>query len=127
MSKLPIAIAVAAILITPFAARSQEVPDAFSVEWQGKKPCENLHEDDQIRILRCTFPPGAVHVRHRHPANFVYTLSGGEVEMQNANGTRQAESRTDAFTYNQPIPWHEITNKGDTTLRYIVVEMKYQK
>jgi quercetin dioxygenase-like cupin family protein len=80
-----------------------------------------------MRILRCTFPPGAVHVRHRHPANFVYTLSGGKVEVQNANGTRQAESHTDAFTYNQPISWHEVTNIGDTTLRYIVVEMKYQK
>src|SRR5579872_6727185 len=86
-----LAIVVAAALVIPFAAAAQEVPDALSVEWQGKKPCEKLHEDDQIRILRCTFPPGWQHVRHQHPANFVYTLSGGKLDVRSAAGTQQAE------------------------------------
>jgi hypothetical protein len=62
------------VLIAPFAAYGQEA-DAMAVEWQRKKPCEKLHEDDQIRILRCTFHPGAKHLRH--PASFGYWLSGG--------------------------------------------------
>ena len=36
--------------------------DALSVEWQGKKPCDKLFEDAQVRIARCTFPPGAMTV-----------------------------------------------------------------
>lgn len=50
------------LLAAPSAVMANDVPDALSVEWQGKKPCEKLFEDAQVRIARCTFPPGAVHV-----------------------------------------------------------------
>ena len=67
------------------------------MQWNaGKKPCEKLHENNQIRILRCTFPPEAKHLSHQHPASFGYWLSGGKVEAQNANGTQQVETVTDA-------------------------------
>jgi len=39
------------------AAFSQPVPDSMAVEWQGKKMCENLYEDAQVRVLRCSFRP----------------------------------------------------------------------
>ena len=126
MRKFTIAIIAAATSLIPFALGAQE-PGALDVEWQGKKPCENLYEDDQIRILRCTLPPGAKHVRHRHPANFVYTLSGGKLEVTDATGTQRAEAVTDAAALSPPIAWHEGTNIGDTTVRYVVVEMKYRK
>jgi hypothetical protein len=49
------------------AARADDVPDALSVEWQGKKPCEKLFDDTHVRVARCTFPPGlcmsATHTR----------------------------------------------------------------
>jgi beta-alanine degradation protein BauB len=106
---------------------SRRCADALSVEWQGKKPCEKLHEDDQIRILRCTFPPGGKHVRHQHPANFVYVLSGGKLQEESTSGTRDLDVLTDAYVLSKPVPWHEVTNTGDTTERFIVVEMKYQK
>jgi quercetin dioxygenase-like cupin family protein len=124
--KLSVAIVAVAILVVPFVARSEE-PDALGVEWQGKKPCEKLHEDDQIRILRCTFPPGAKHVRHQHPAYFFYTLSGGKLEVINETGTIQREAIADAFALNAPVPWHEVTNVGDTRIRYLIVEMKNRK
>ena len=47
-----------ATLLVPHTLRGESVPDALSVEWQGQKPCEKLFEDAQIRIARCTFPPG---------------------------------------------------------------------
>jgi quercetin dioxygenase-like cupin family protein len=125
-TKLSVTIVAAAIMVIPFVARSEE-PDALAVEWQGKKPCEKLHEDDQIRILRCTFPPGAKHLRHQHPAAFVYALSGGKTEAMTEAGTKPGERATDSFGLGVPIPWHEVTNVGDTTLRYLLVEMKYGK
>ena len=127
MIKLAFTVAVMATLVLPPIAAAEDLPDALSVEWQGKKPCEKLHEDVQIRILRCTFPPGAKHVRHQHPANFVYVLSGGKLNTESASGTREAEVGTDAYALNKPVPWHEVANTGDTTARFLVIEMKYQK
>jgi len=46
MARFLISIVGTAILTVPFASSAQDVPDALSVEWQGKKPCEKLHEDD---------------------------------------------------------------------------------
>lgn len=121
-----IVVAMAVLLVPPLCANGQE-RDALVVEWHGKRLCEYLHEDEQIRILRCTFPPGTKHVRHEHPADFVYTLSGGKLDVQTAAGTKSIEGVTDAYVTNAPTPWHEVTNTGDTTLRYLVVEMKYKK
>ncbi len=90
-------------------ARAEDVPDALSVEWQGKKPCEKLFEDAHVRVARCTLPPGAVHVCHSHPAYLSYVVSGGQGQVQDEKG-----------------PWHEFANVGDTTLQFVVVEKKYQ-
>jgi hypothetical protein len=32
----------------------------------------------------------------------------------------------DAYTNSAPLPWHELTNAGDTTLRYLIIERKYE-
>ena len=114
------------MMLAPYAAAAENVPDAFSVEWQGQHPCEKLYEDAQIRIGRCTFPPGAVHVCHFHPADLVYTVSGGKGQVRDAMGTREFENKTGAFSNNAPMPWHEFKNIGDTTITYLLVEKKYE-
>jgi len=115
-----------ATLIAPLVALGESVPDALSVEWQGKKPCEKLYEDSQIRVARCTFPPGAMHVRHSHPGYFSYTLSGGKGKIEDDKGTRQVELGTGSYTNTPPVPWHELTNTGDTTMQFLIVERLYE-
>ena len=114
------------LLISASTTRSEDVPDALSVEWQGQHPCEKLYEDAEIRALRCTFAPGAVHVRHSHPGHLVYTISGGKAKVQDEKGTREGQPKTGGFTSNIPTPWHEVTNIGDTTLSFLVIEKKYE-
>ena len=114
------------LLISASTTRSEDVPDALSVEWQGQHPCEKLYEDAEIRALRCTFAPGAVHVRHSHPGHLVYTISGGKAKVQDDKGTREGQPKTGGFTSNIPTPWHEVTNIGDTTLSFLVIEKKYE-
>ena len=114
------------LLISTSAAMSEDVPDALSVEWQGQHPCEKLYEDAQIRALRCTFAPGAVHVRHSHPGNIGYVISGGKSKVQDDNGTREGQPKTGGFYNSPPNPWHEVTNIGDTTLSFLVIEKKYE-
>jgi hypothetical protein len=127
MTPLPVVLLGTVLAAIPLAAaRGDNVPDALSVEWQGQKPCEKLFEDAQIRIARCIFPSGTLHVRHSHPGYFTYALGGGKGQIQDEKGTRQIEVRADTYTNSTPIPWHELTNTGDTTLRYLVIERKYE-
>jgi len=120
------AVVVVNLLAASFPAIADDVPDALSVEWQGKKPCEKLFEDAQVRIARCTFPPGATHVCHSHPSYVSYVLSGGKAEVQDDKGTRKVDVVAGTFEDVSPLPWHEVANVGETTLQFLVVEKKYQ-
>ena len=114
------------LLAAPSAVMANDVPDALSVEWQGKKPCEKLFEDAQVRIARCTFPPGTVHACHSHPSSLTYVLSGGKAQVQDEKGTRKIDIVTGAFVDAPPTPWHEFTNIGETMVQVLLVEKKYQ-
>jgi quercetin dioxygenase-like cupin family protein len=114
------------LLAAPSAVMADDVPDALSVEWQGKKPCEKLFEDAQVRIARCTFPPEAVHACHSHPSSFTYVLSGGKAQVQDEKGTRKIDIVAGAFVDAPPTPWHEFTNIGETMVQVLLVEKKYQ-
>ena len=102
------------------------VPDALAVEWKGKHPCETLYEDSQIRVARCTFPPGTVHVRHAHPGYLSYALKGGKGEILSEAGRRDVTLAPDSLTESKPLPWHEFKNVGDTTISYLIIEKKYE-
>src|SRR5215831_3143737 len=107
-----------AVAATLSVAQAADVSDALSVEWQGQRPCEKLFEDAQIRVARCTFPPGAMHVCHSHPAYLSYVVSGGRGQVQDEKGVRKIDVKTGAFLDAQPVPWHEFTNIGDTTIQF---------
>ena len=53
-------------------------------------------------------------------------LGEGKFQVESASGIRDAELATDAYVLNKPVHWHEVTNTGDTTERFVVIEMKYQ-
>ena len=81
---------------------------------------------DQVRISRCSFPPGATHVCHSHPAYLFYVLSGGKAQVRDEKGTREVEIRSGSHVDAPPVPWHEVTNIGNTTLQFLNVEKKYR-
>lgn len=126
MAHSPVWLAASLPLLAPLAAMGQPAPDALSVEWQGGKPCEKLYEDTQIRVARCNFPPGSMHVRHSHPGYLTYVLNGGRSRLEDARGTRAFEPATGSLTNSAPLVWHEMTNTGDTTLSYLLIERKYE-
>jgi quercetin dioxygenase-like cupin family protein len=108
------------------AAEAPAAPDALTVEWQGKHPCERLYEDAQIRVLRCTFPPSAVHLRHSHPGYLTYVLTGGQGQITDAGGERQSTTTADRLIPSKPLAWHEYKNVGNTTTSYLIIEKKYE-
>jgi len=101
------------------------LPDPLAAGWQGQKVCEKLHEDSKQRVLRCTFPPGVGHEKHFHAPNFGYTVQGGKVKITDAKGIREVEIKTgDSHVSANGTKWHEIVNVGDTTIIYLVLEVK---
>ncbi len=100
------------------------LPDPLEAGWQGESVCEQLHETREIRILRCTFPPGVGHERHFHPKHFGYALSGGTMRITDATGTREASLQTGSYFSSEGIAWHEVLNIGDTVVSYLMIEPK---
>jgi quercetin dioxygenase-like cupin family protein len=128
-SRTVLAVAAGAMLgmpVTRFVAMADDVTNALAVEWAGEKPCEKLFDDDQIRVARCTFAKGAMHLCHSHPSYFTYALSGGQAQVQDEKGIRKIDVIAGTFAEVPPIQWHELSNIGETTLQYLVVEKKYQ-
>jgi hypothetical protein len=60
------------------------------------------------------------------PGYLSYVLSSGKSRIEDAEGTRELEAGMGSYTNNPPLPWRELTNVGDTTLSYLVIERKYE-
>ena len=103
---------------------ASELPDPLQAGWQGQPVCERLHEDDQQRILRCTFAPGTGHERHFHIPHFGYAIAGGRMRLTDANGIREVDLSTGSSFTSNGTPWHEVLNPGKTTVIYLIVEQK---
>ena len=110
------------LMINP--ALAEELPDPVAAGWQGESVCEVLREDAELRVFRCTFPPGVGHERHFHPRHFGYALSGGTMRITSDSGTREVTLRTGSYFFSEGTAWHEAVNVGDTTVSYLMIEPK---
>ncbi len=118
-------VAAGAFVITLSSCASMDVlPDPLEAGWDGAPVCENLHEDSEQRILRCTFPPGGGHDRHQHAPHFGYAISGGRMQLTDANGVREVDINAGSSFSSDGVDWHEVRNVGDTTVVYLIVEPK---
>ena len=101
-----------------------QLPDPLAAGWRGRSVCEKLHEDDRLRVLRCTFAPGVGHERHFHAAHFGYVLAGGRMRITDEDGVREVDLLTSSTFSSDGIAWHEVLNIGDTTTVFLIVEPK---
>lgn len=100
------------------------LPDPLEAGWKGEKVCELLQETDEMRALRCTFPPGVGHERHFHSAHFGYILEGSKMQITDADGSETRDLNAGASWWSDGTAWHEVLNVGDTIGVYIIVEPK---
>ena len=101
---------------------SETLPDPLAAGWRGQPVCVKLHETTEVRVLRCTFPPGVGHERHFHPRHFGYALAGGTMEILDQNGTRRVDIAAGSYFSSEGIDWHEGLNVGDTAVQYLMIE-----
>ena len=121
----PGAVAPVAAVLLAANTTAESLPDPLAAGWKGEAVCEKLHEDDKLRILRCSFPPGVGHERHYHPRHVGYVIAGGRMEITDASGTRVQDVPTGiSFSNPDGIPWHEAVNIGETTATYLMIESK---
>lgn len=113
------------LLIIVFSCRSKSLlPDPLAAGWNGDSVCELLEDNDLVRVLKCTFPPGGGHDRHFHKPHWGYALSGSTFEIKDENGTRIVQLKTGSDFSSDGVEWHEVINIGDSTSVYLIVEPK---
>ena len=108
------------------SAQVAPLPMALGAGWAGERVCEVMQEDAQMRVLRCTFPPGVGHEMHYHPPHFGYVLEGNSV-MRITTAARVVDRPVRAGTSfsNDAEIQHAALNVGTETTRYLIVEKKY--
>lgn len=108
------------------SAQIAPLPMALCAGWQAERVCELLQEDAEIRVLRCTFPPGIGHDMHYHPPHFGYVLEGNSVmRITTAAGTVDRPVRAGTSFSNDQEIQHAALNVGAETTRYLIIEKKY--
>ena len=112
------------ILFLSCKPEKPNLPDPLEAGWEGEKVCEVLEENDELRILKCTFPPGVGHETHYHPPHVGYTLKGGTFKLNDIEGIREV-TIPEGYTWTKDsITTHTVQNVGNTTSVFLIIEYK---
>ncbi len=112
------------IIATVGCKNNNSLPDPLEAGWNKQPVCEVLHDNKNLRALKCTFPPGVGHEKHHHRAHFGYAIAGSKFRIRDANGIREVDVPTGSNFYNDEIAWHEVLNIGDSTAIFLIIEPK---
>ena len=104
--------------------KNSVLPDPLEAGWVGKPVCEVLEDNDKVRVLKCTFPPGVGHEKHEHAPHYGYTLAGSKFRITDATGTREVNVPAGSDFYKDVITTHEVLNIGDSTAIFLIIEPK---
>ena len=121
-SLLALLVVLFVVSCTEQVAQSSDLPDPLLAGWQGESVCELLEENEKLRVVKCTFPPGVGHERHYHDAHFGFTIVGSKFRITDTTGTREVQVPTGSHFYNESIKWHEVVNIGDSTAGFLIME-----
>jgi len=81
-------------------------------------------DNDHVRVLEATLPPGAKEEVHSHPGYVIYVIDGGKTRSHSADGkTSDAEFKAGDVLYRDPLT-HWAENTGTTTIHLMLVEIK---
>ena len=81
-------------------------------------------ENESVRVMEATLPPGFKETVHTHPGYVMYILDGGSVRLHMSDGrTRDSQFKSGAVFYSDPLT-HWAENTGATTIRVMIVELR---
>ena len=104
------------ILITLVSAQDPAIVNSKTIKVK--------FENDRVRVLEATLPPGAKEQVHSHPAYVIYVLEGGRYRNYASDGKiTEGELKSGDVIYRDPLT-HAAENIGDKPLHMILVELK---
>lgn len=86
---------------------------------------ELMLENDQVRVLRYTLPPGTRDHWHTHPARVGHVLSGAKIRVTRADGSYADHDEKTGDTYwGEYSPLHDTLNLDTKPYIALLVEVK---
>ena len=117
----PLIILVAVVLSFSFAASRAHAQDPAVV---NSKTIKVRFENDRVRVMEATLPPGVKEAVHSHPAYVIYVLEGGRYRNYASDGkVTEGELKSGEVLFREPLT-HAAENIGSTTMHMILVELK---
>ena len=90
----------------------------------NSKTIQVKFENDRVRVLEATLPPGVKEQVHSHPAYVIYVLEGGRYRNYASDGkVTEGELRAGEVLFREPLT-PAAENIGDKPLHMILVELK---
>ena len=84
-----------------------------------------LLENEHVRVLQYTLPPGALDNWHTHPPRVGYVLSGAKIRVTEADGSHEDYDEKTGDTYwGEFSPLHDTRNLDTKPYIAILVEVK---
>src|SRR5436190_7622551 len=103
------------ILITRLSAQDPAVVNSKTIKLK--------FENERVRVMEATLPPGAKEQMHSHPAYVIYVLEGGRYRNHAADGkTTEGEFNTGEVIFREPL-MHFAENIGHKPMRFLLVEL----
>ena len=103
-------------LISPAFAQDPAVVNSKTIQVR--------FENDRVRVLEATIPPGAKEQIHSHPAYVIYVLAGGRYRNYASDGkVTEGVFKDGDVIFREPLT-HAAENIGDKPLHLILVELK---
>lgn len=101
-----------------------KLPDPLEAGWNNTAVCEVLIDNDEMRVLKCSFAPGVGHDKHYHPAHYAYAIAGSRFRIEDKNGVREVDFPTGSNYYSEGVEWHKALNIGDSNAVVLIIENK---
>lgn len=79
-------------------------------------------ENDQVRVIESTIPPGMLQATHSHPATIVYYLTSSTVKGPDGK-LIVTERKVGDVAYREPLT-HSAQNVGTIPAKTLVIELK---
>ena len=113
-------------LLSTLVISGSFVLSSFAADLHGTK--EMLLDNEQVQVVRLSYPPGAESGMHTHqfPNRVVYFVSGGKLELIPDDATIEnlILEVKDGDTLFVPATTHNVKNIGSTKLVMIETEIK---
>jgi quercetin dioxygenase-like cupin family protein/uncharacterized damage-inducible protein DinB len=83
-----------------------------------------LSENERVRVIEVTIAPGAEITTHSHPDHSVQVISGGTLQVTNADGKTEELIVTAGQSLFIPAQTHSSKNTGKKPVKAVITELK---